>query len=98
MRGLTQSELAEKTGFQSSYISLVENRKRTGVSFEFLTEAARALNCRAKDLFEDPTADAVDVDLLAIIELWEKMPDSSRQAARAMLRGLAQDTGNQPQS
>ena len=88
LRGMTQRELSELTGFDTGYISKVERGQRDGLSRDFLVKTAKALKCRAKDLFEDPNGD-LDLDLLAIVKMWTAMPTTSRRAAHAMIKGLA---------
>ena len=49
--GLTQLELAKKTGVSESYIYQIENGKM--VSIKKLEQIAKAVECKAKDLFQD---------------------------------------------
>lgn len=46
-RGWTQAELAERAGLHVPTISLIENRKTTGVDFATLEALARALEVDA---------------------------------------------------
>ena len=48
-KGLTQLELAKKTGVSESYICQIENGKM--VSIKKLEKLAHALDCQPKDLF-----------------------------------------------
>lgn len=43
VRGITQKELAERTGVKPSYISLLEAGKRDNPSTEFLTRLSKAI-------------------------------------------------------
>lgn len=90
LRGLSQVELAEKTGNAVSYISMIENGKRDGMSIDFISKAAKALKCRPKDLFENPDREDYDLELLAVIELWPKIPKPARRAAKLMISGLSE--------
>ncbi len=50
-RGMTQEELSEKIGRNSSYIAYVETNRR-GVSLPVVYKLARVLKVRLRDLFD----------------------------------------------
>ena len=96
IRDLTQKALAEKADVDVTYISKVERGLRDGMSTKFLNAVARAMKCRPKDLFENPMAEDLDLDLLSVIEMWADLSAPKRQAAKAMIRGLAEDGTQDP--
>jgi transcriptional regulator with XRE-family HTH domain len=49
-KGLSQKELSEKAGIDYTYISAIENNKKTP-SIPLLVKIANALDCSVKDFF-----------------------------------------------
>ena len=78
-RGLTQRELAELSGVQQSYISLIESDKRPNVSALVVADIARALRVSLDRLLDLPD---YDPSLRAMVSEIENMTSEEREAIR----------------
>lgn len=86
-RGLTQEQLAERTGLSVSGISQLENGKQ-GYSDESLELLADALNCEPGHILNvDPTKED------AIWSIWERAKPGERQQIIAVAKALIGKTG-----
>ncbi len=79
-KGLTQEELAERTGLSNTYIAMLETGKRTP-SLEALYKLADALNVRIVDIlsFERPAMKGAKAGFVGI-ELTEQEAKIVREA------------------
>lgn len=88
--GLSQSDLADKTGFQPSAISHFETGKREP-SFENLKRLANALNVSTDFLMGRETKSSLGGPVAAsLFRHAEKLSDSDLQMLEAMARTLAE--------
>jgi len=80
-KGLTQEELAERTGLSNTYIAMLETGKRTP-SLEALYKLTDALNVRIVDIlsFERPTVKGTKAGFVGI-ELTEQEARIVREAS-----------------
>lgn len=80
-KGLTQEELAERTGLSNTYIAMLETGKRTP-SLEALYKLADALNVRIVDIlsFERPAGAGKKAGFVAI-ELTESEANIVKEAS-----------------
>ena len=78
-RGLTQRELAELSGVQQSYISLIESDKRPNVSALVVADIAGALLVSIDRLLDVPDHDPA---LRAMFSQIEDMTSDEREAIR----------------
>lgn len=82
-RGLTQQELADRTGRTKGYISNIE-RGESRYNEDVLEELAAALLCESWELIgRDPTAE--DDSTSGIVDIWDHIPAGNRQQARQIL-------------
>lgn len=82
-RGLTQQELAERTGRTKGYISNIE-RGESRYNEDILEELASALLCESWELIgRDPTVE--DDSASDIVDIWDHIPSGNRQQARQIL-------------
>ena len=82
--GLTQEDLAERSGFDRTHINKLETG-RGGFSRVALEQLAEALECEVKDLFQDPSKSA------DVVDIWTRILESDRPQARAVLETFVKD-------
>lgn len=82
-RGLTQEQLAERTGLSAPYISQLENGQRQYTQ-ELLEILATELRCELADLImRDPKSPN------GIMSVWDQVPEARRAEALAVLEVFA---------
>ncbi len=87
LRGFTQSQLSEYTGYDAGYICKVERGHRGGCSGKFLTSCAQAFECEIEELFCLPS----EIRLSEIFALRERRKQAGlTQQEIADLMGLSQ--------
>lgn len=88
-RHLTQEQLAERVGYDRSYINKIENGKKR-YDQPFLEAAAEALQCEPADLImRDPT------DPGGIWSIWDQIPKAQRVQAVKILETFTKKTGTE---
>lgn len=85
-RGATQQELADAIGLLKGYISELERGKKR-YNQDHLERMAKFFDCSPGDILNinplDPTPQA------EVIDIWSRIPDAQRAAAKAMLQSLS---------
>lgn len=88
-RGLTQDGLADKIGYDRTYISKIEKGNKR-YDQPFLEAAAAVLGCKPYELImRDPLAPH------SIWSLWDQISAADREAASKMLEGLVKKTSTE---
>lgn len=86
-RNLTQEQLAERVGYDRSYINKIENGKKR-YDQPFLEAAADALGCEPADLImRDPSQPG------SIWTIWDQIPKADREQAARILETFTKKTG-----
>lgn len=86
-RGLTQEQLAERVGYDRTYISKIEKGTKR-YDQPFLEAVAEALRCEPADLImRDPTAPG------SIWSIWDQIPATQREQAVEVLKTFTKKTG-----
>lgn len=86
-RGLTQEQLAERIGYDRTYISKIEKGSKR-YDQPFLEAMADALGCQPADLImRDPTVQG------SIWSIWDQIPATQRDQAAAVLQTFVKKTG-----
>ena len=84
-KGLTQEELAEKTGISRSQLSEIESEAKPANTLR-LTAIASALGVRVDQLFEDGSRDRYKDELIGLVD---QMDPEDRDAFMRTARALA---------
>lgn len=86
-RGLTQEQLAERVGYDRTYVSKIEKGTKR-YDQPFLEAAADALGCDPADIImRDPSQPG------SIWSIWDQIPISQRSQAAKVLEAFTKKTG-----
>ena len=93
-KGMTQSELSQKTGLDQAYISRLENGTAEGSPTQILN-IARAIGVPIAQLYDDQDETAKRVsdltdDAIEFARTWQALPSEQRAAMRAAVESLAE--------
>lgn len=93
-KGLTQSEVSEKTGLNQAHISRLENGSVDGSPAQILI-IARAIGVPIAQLYDDQDETAKKVgdltdEAIEFARVWQALPAEQRVAMRAAVESLAQ--------
>lgn len=80
-RGLTLADFAQIVGVSKSYLSEIENGRKT-VNARRLQRFAEILGCEISDIFDPGDGDA---ESMSVLTLYSQL---NREADRALVRGL----------
>jgi transcriptional regulator with XRE-family HTH domain len=92
-KGMTQSEVSQKTGLDQAYISRLENGTAEGSPAQILN-IARAIGVPIAKLYDDQdetakkVADLTD-EALEFARTWQALPTEQRAAMKAAVESLA---------
>lgn len=90
--GLSQDELAEKTGVSQPAISQLENGTRS-MDIQWMRTFARALGCAAADLLEDEdNPDRLDNGERVLVERYRHADRAQRQSIERVTAALVPDS------
>lgn len=95
-KGMTQSEVSQKTGLDQAYISRLENGTAEGSPAQILG-IARAIGVPIAQLYDDQDETAKKVadlsdEAIEFARTWQSLPAEQRAAMRAAVAALAQQS------
>lgn len=91
-KGMTQSEISQKTGLDQAYISRLENGTAEGSPAQILG-IARAIGVPIAQIYDDQdetakkVADLTD-EAIELARMWQTLPTDQRAAMRAAVESL----------
>ncbi|HEC16010.1 MAG TPA: XRE family transcriptional regulator [Sedimenticola sp.] len=94
-RGMTQSEISQKTGLDQAYISRLENGTAEGSPAQILS-IARAIGVPIAQLYDDQDETAKKVadlsdEAIEFARAWQALPAEQRAAMKAAVEALAKN-------
>ena len=94
-RGLTQEQLAERSGLSTRHIAKIE-KGDVNPSFEVLSTLVKTL-CVSFDAIFDPASEQVEAELQEIAGLYRACPEEGQKVILAVIRTMTKELTNAEQ-